>query len=174
MTRSRPGQLRLGRTTRRLVFLAHVILALGWLGVDVVIGVFTVTGFTSHDPNRVATSYLALETFAVPLLLMFGVGALGTGLLLTLASGWGVVRYWWVTVKLVINLLLSSLVLILLRPRVAAAAEQAARVDAMLRGWLGAVAWESAVPGIRVGGRVARGGADRRVQALGPYALGIA
>jgi purine-cytosine permease-like protein len=139
-------RLRLGRTTRRLILLTHLIAALGWLGVDVVIGVLAVTGFTADDPTRIAASYVALNTFAVPLLLIFGLSALGSGLLLSLGSRWGIVRYWWVTAKLIINLILSGLVLVALQPRVTAAAEQVAHVDATLHDRLGTIASDLLYP----------------------------
>lgn len=136
---NRRSRVRLSRTARRLALLAHLTAALGWLGVDVVIGVLAVTGFTSGDPAKVAASYLALDTFAVPLLLIFGLSAFASGLVLSLASGWGVIRHWWVTVKLAINVVLSSLVLVALQPRLDEAAEQAARADATLSDRLGGV-----------------------------------
>lgn len=135
--RDRAGRFHLGRRSRRLVLLAHLIAALGWLGVDVVLGVLAVTGFTSNDPARVAASYTALDAFAVPLLLIFGLGTLGSGLLLSIGSRWGVLRYWWVATKLVLNLALSSLVLILLQPRLTTAAGEARRVDPTLADRLG-------------------------------------
>jgi hypothetical protein len=138
--RSANRPFRLGRTARRLVLLVHLVAALGWFGVDVVLGVLAVTGFTSDDPGRVAASYLALDTFAVPLLLIFGLSTLGSGLLLSIGSGWGIIRYWWLTIKLVLNLALSGLVLILLQPRVVEAAEQAGRVDQTLRDRIGPIA----------------------------------
>lgn len=140
--------MRLGRTPRRVVLLAHLIAALGWLGVDVVIGWLAVTGFTSDDPARVAASYTALEAFAVPLLLVFGLGALGSGLLLGVSSRWGVVRHWWVAVKLVINLVLSGLVLVLLQPRLQEAAAQAVRVDATLGDRLGGIPLDLMFPAL--------------------------
>lgn len=126
------GRTRLGRRTRRLVLLIHLVAALGWLGVDAVLGVLAVTGFGSDEPIRIAASYLALDAFAVPLLLLFGLGTLGSGLLLSLAGRWGVLRYWWVATKLLINLVLTGLVLVLLQPRLAIAAEQSQRIDTTL------------------------------------------
>jgi hypothetical protein len=117
-------RLHLGRSTRRLVLLVHLACSLGWLGADVVVGVLAVTGFTSGDPFRVAAAYTALDTFAVPVLLVVGLGSLATGLLLGLASRWGVVRTRWVLVKLVLNLVLVTLVPVLLWPRVAEAARE--------------------------------------------------
>ena len=128
--RTRPG--RLTGPVRRLVRLAHLIAALGWIGVDVVFGVLAVTGFASEAPGTVAASYLALAIFAVPLLLLFGLTTLGTGLALSISSGWGVIRYWWLAAKLLINVVLSGLVLVLLEPRLATAGAEAARIDASL------------------------------------------
>lgn len=73
----RVSQFRLSGGARRLVLLAHLTLALGWLGVDVVVGVLAVTGFVSDDPAQVAASYTALNAFAVPVLLVFGLGTSG-------------------------------------------------------------------------------------------------
>lgn len=64
------------------------------------------------------------------MLLIFGLTALGSGLLLSIGSGLGVFRYWWVAVKLVINIVLSSLVLLALQPALAEAGTEAARIDA--------------------------------------------
>lgn len=137
-----PDQLsgfRLSRRARRLVLLTHLMLALGWLGADVVVGVLAVTGFVSDDPAQVAASYTALNTFAVPVLLIFGLGTLGSGVVLSLASRLGLIRHWWVLIKLLLNLGLSALVLILLQPRLTTAAEQATRIDQTLTDRLGTI-----------------------------------
>lgn len=138
-SRSRAGSFVLTGRMRRLTLLGHIIAALSWLGVDVAIGVLAITGFSSADPAVIAASYIALDVFAVPLLLIFGLSTLGLGLLLAAGSRWGIIRYWWVAAKLVINLVLSSLVLILLQPRLADAAAQSARIDASLRDRLGGI-----------------------------------
>ncbi|MCA1588399.1 MAG: hypothetical protein LC744_07050 [Chloroflexi bacterium] len=130
--RVRAGALRLRGSARRAIRLAHLVAALGWIGADVVVGVLAVTGFTSGDPGTVAASYIALHAFAVPVLLTFGLTALGSGLGLSVTSGWGIIRYWWVAAKLLINVVLSGLVLILLQPRLATASAAAVRVDVTL------------------------------------------
>ncbi|MBB3083593.1 hypothetical protein [Geodermatophilus sabuli] len=130
-------RLRLGRDTRRLVLLVHLVCSLGWLGADVVLGVLAVTAFTSADPSVVASSYTALRTFAVPVLLTLGLGSLGSGVLLGLASRWGVVRTRWVLVKLVINVVLVTLVPVLLQPQVAEVATLVRAADPVLAADLG-------------------------------------
>ena len=128
--RTRP--LRLTGPVRRVVRLAHLITALGWIGVDVVFGLLAITGFTSEDLGTVVACYRALDIFVVPLLLLFGLTTLGTGLVLSISSGWGVIRYWWVAAKLLINVILSGLVFFLLAPRLALAGVEATRIDSSL------------------------------------------
>ncbi len=140
-------RLHLGRSTRRAVLLVHLACSMGWLGADVVVAVLAVTAATSADPFLVASAYTALHTFAVPVLLTVGLGSLGTGLLLGLASRWGVVRTRWVLVKLLINLVLVALVPVLLQPQVAEAARLARRVDADLTERLGRIPVDLLFPG---------------------------
>ncbi|SDM54887.1 hypothetical protein SAMN05660642_02775 [Geodermatophilus siccatus] len=132
-------RLRLGRSARRVVLLVHLTASLGWFGADVVLGVLAVTGFVSDDPARVAACYTALDVFAVPVLLTLGLTSLASGLVLGLASRWGVVRTRWVLVKLVVNLVLVALVPVLLRPRLAEVAQQVRRVDVGLVERLGRI-----------------------------------
>src|SRR5690606_19427893 len=55
---------------------------------------------------------------------------LATGVVLGLGSKWGLVRYWWVAIKLVLNLVLTALVVVALRGEVAEQAELARRLAA--------------------------------------------
>ena len=125
-------RLRLGRSTRRAVLLIHLAASLGWFGADVVLGVLAVTGFGSDDSAGVAACYTAMHVFAVPVQLVLGLVSLASGLVLGLASRWGVVRTRWVLVKLVINLVLVALVPVLLQPRLTEVARQARQVDSGL------------------------------------------
>lgn len=138
---------RLTGSARRLLRLAHLVAASGWLGVDLVFAVLAVAGFTSDDPGTVAATYLALDVFAVPLFLLLGMSALVSGLALSIASGWGIIRYWWVAAKLAINVVLSLLVLVLLRPSLTLAAVEASRVDATLPARLDDVSLDLLFPG---------------------------
>lgn len=137
---STPATARPRRLTgrrRRFARLAHIIASCGWIGLDIAIGVLVVTALVSNEPGTVAASYTVLNILAVPLLLALGLTTLGTGLLLSVGSGLGVLRWWWVAVKLVINVILTSLVLIALRPELSEAAEQATLIDATLNDRLG-------------------------------------
>ena len=113
---------RLGRGMRRAVLTVHIVSAGAWIGIDVVLGVLVFTAMATSSVRTEALCYQALELFAVWPLFTAGVVSLISGIVLGLGSNYGLVRYWWVAVKLALNLLLSSLVLLALRPGVYEAA----------------------------------------------------
>jgi hypothetical protein len=115
---------RLAGRARKSVLVAHIASAGAWLGLDVVMGVLVFTAALTDSARTKAVAYQALEMFAVWPLLTLGLLCLASGVLLGLGSKYGLVRFWWVAVKLVLNVVLSSLVLVALRPAVIDAAER--------------------------------------------------
>jgi uncharacterized membrane protein len=111
----------LSANTRKVVLAVHIVAAGSWIGIDVVLAVFVFTAILTDDPSTAALAYRGLGLFAIWPLLGAGVLSLLTGLALGLGSKYGLVKYWWVAIKLVLNLLLSGLVLIALVPVVDAA-----------------------------------------------------
>ncbi len=106
------------RRTRQWLLLAHLVGAGGWIGVDVVLALFVLVALTTGDPTRRAMASQALGVFAIWPLFTMSLICLLSGLLLGLTSRYGLVRFWWLTIKLALNLLLSTLILVLLRPGV--------------------------------------------------------
>jgi hypothetical protein len=117
-----PLGFRLGRRARRAVLTAHIIAAGSWIGIDVVLAVLVFTARLTGSTATQALCYEALALFAVWPLLTAGVASLVTGVVLGLGTKYGLVRYRWVTVKLVINVALVTLIALALRPAVAEAA----------------------------------------------------
>lgn len=109
------------------MLIVHIASAGAWLGLDVAMAVFIFTALFTHDPDIQALCYLALEMFAVWPLFVTGLVCLVSGVILGVGSKWGLVRYWWVAIKFALNVVLTGLVLVALRPQVAESAEQARR-----------------------------------------------
>jgi hypothetical protein len=107
---------RLRGRTRKTVLVLHILAAAAWFGVDIMVAVFVLAGWFSGDDGVRAVAYQALGTFALWPMLVSGLTSLGTGVLLGLGSRYGLVRYWWVAVKLALNLVLCGLIIVLLRP----------------------------------------------------------
>jgi hypothetical protein len=107
---------RLGPRTRKGVLVVHIASAGAWFGIDVAMAVVIFTSLLSHDTGTRALCYQALDLFVVWPLFTAGIVCLVTGALLGLGSRYGLVRYWWVVTKLALNILLTGLVLVALRP----------------------------------------------------------
>lgn len=115
---------RLGPRTRKTVLLVHILAAGAWIGIDIVMAVFIFTALSTDDTATKAFCFQALDEFAVWPLLISGTVSLLTGILLGLGTRYGLVKYWWVAIKLVLNLILTGLVLVALAPEIALKAGQ--------------------------------------------------
>src|SRR4051794_1022173 len=107
---------RLGTRTRKLTLLVHLVSAGAWIGIDVMVAVLVGVGWFADDPARRGAAYQALGWFVVWPMLTAALVCLASGVVLGLGSKYGLVRYWWVAVKLVLNLVLSTLIVVALRP----------------------------------------------------------
>jgi hypothetical protein len=117
-------QWRLGARSRKGVLVVHIASAGAWIGIDVVMGVLVFTALLTDDDVTRALCYRALELFAVWPLIVTGLVCLASGVVLGLGTKWGLVRYWWVAIKLALNVVLVLLVAFALRPGVIEMAEQ--------------------------------------------------
>lgn len=100
----------------------HILGAGAWIGIDVVLGVMVFTAMLTNSTETEALCYRVLELFAVGPLITAGVLTLFSGVVLGLGTTYGLIRYWWVAVKLSLNVLLVGLVVFALRPGLAEAA----------------------------------------------------
>jgi hypothetical protein len=132
-TSTRPARLRfrLSRTPRRAVLVLHVLASAAWIGIDVLVAVLVVAGRVAPDVRTRGLAYEALGTFVVAPMLVAGLVCLVTGVVLGLGTPYGLVRSWWVLVKLVINVVLCTLIVVALAPGMA---EVAAHGQALVDG----------------------------------------
>jgi hypothetical protein len=101
---------------RKSMLLIHIVAAGAWIGIDVIVAVLVLTGRYAGSVATRSLAYQALATFVVWPMLISGLVSLGTGIVLGLGTKWGLVRYWWVAVKLVLNLVLCTLIVLVLQP----------------------------------------------------------
>jgi hypothetical protein len=98
--------------------LLHIVCGVGWMGADIVLFILLSTGLTTDDGAVAAACYRAVSVFvpiAVPAL---SLGMLATGLVLGWGTRWGLLRYWWVLVKLALATVMVVLVFVSLLPGV--------------------------------------------------------
>jgi hypothetical protein len=116
----------IGRITRKTTLLVHLLSGGAWIGIDVLVAVLVLAGMFARDTATRGLAYQALGTFVAWPMLVSGLVCLLSGLLLGLGTPYGLVRFWWVAVKLVINLLLCILILVLLMPSMPEVADHGA------------------------------------------------
>lgn len=114
---------------RKGVLVAHIVAAGAWIGLDVMLGVLVFTPLLTSDTAVAALCYQAMPLLFWPILLS-GLTSLATGVVLGLGTHHGLVRHWWVLVKLGLNIVLTSLVVVLLGPGMDEAAEAGRRLAA--------------------------------------------
>jgi hypothetical protein len=108
-------RFRLSARTRKIVLLTHIAAAGAWLGMDLVLGLLVVTAFTAGALQASAAA-ASIASFTTWPLITVGLLTLATGVLLGVGSKYGLVRSWWVLVKLVLNVVLVALVMLVLAP----------------------------------------------------------
>jgi hypothetical protein len=107
--------------TRKLWLVLHIGSSSVWIGVDVLVAVLVGVGLLGGDPARRGLALQALGTFVWWPMFAAALISLITGVVLGWGTRWGLIRYWWVLVKLVLNVALCTLILVALRPTMPAA-----------------------------------------------------
>jgi hypothetical protein len=103
---------------RKAVLVLHVICGIGWMGVDIALLVLLITARTTSDPALVISGFNAIRMIVPVAVPPLSLGILLTGIVLGLGTRWGLVRYWWVLIKLLLSLVMTILVFMSLIPGV--------------------------------------------------------
>lgn len=121
---------------RKLGLTAHITFSLGWFGAVVAFLTLAITGLTSQNSQLVASCYLSMDLISWFVILPACFGTLLTGLVQSLGTQWGLFRYYWVLVKLILTIIATVVLLLHMQPisYMADAVIGAALSDSELRG----------------------------------------
>jgi hypothetical protein len=111
---------------RRLALTAHVTTSVAWLGAVACFLALAVIGLISARPLEVQAAYLAMEMVCWAVIVPLSLLSPATGIAQSLWTPWGLVRHYWVLVKLLVTLPCTAILLLHMLPttRLAAAAAQ--------------------------------------------------
>lgn len=109
---------------RKLTLTAHVGVSVGWLGAVLAYLALAIAAVASGDPALVRAAFLSMELIGWFVIVSCAFGALLTGIVQGLLTPWGVLRHWWVVVKLVLTVL-ATIVLVKHMPTVSRVAADA-------------------------------------------------
>lgn len=98
--------------TRKLALTLHVFSSVGWLGAVTASAGLAIVGLASSDLVMVRSAFVILEPLGWFVLVPLAAASLVTGLLQGTLSSWGIVRHWWVVMKLGLNVACLGILLL--------------------------------------------------------------
>jgi uncharacterized membrane protein len=114
---------RLSGRLRKTILVLHIVAGGSWFGLDVAMAVLVFTAISTDAAAVRAHTLQSLKLVTVWPMLSAALLSLITGVLLGVGSKYGLVRYWWVAIKLGLNLILATLVVTALRGEVDSAVD---------------------------------------------------
>lgn len=102
-------------SARKLVLTLHVISSLGWLGSTCAFIALAIAGLTSDDPGLVRGVYLVAEPVTWWVIVPMALVSLGSGVVQSLITTWGLVRHYWVVMKLIITVFAAFVLMLYTR-----------------------------------------------------------
>jgi len=101
---------------RKAALTAHVTSSVGWLGAVAGWLALAVAGLNSNNAQTVRAAYLAMELTAWFIIVPLSLASPLTGLVSSLGTRWGLIRHYWVLVKLLITIPATVLLLVHMQP----------------------------------------------------------
>jgi hypothetical protein len=100
---------------RRGLLVAHIAASVGWLGAIAASLALAVVALVTTDPAVIGAVHRVLEPLGWAALVPFSLAALATGVVQSLVSPWGLIRHYWVLIKLVLNVFAVAVLLLYMR-----------------------------------------------------------
>jgi hypothetical protein len=97
---------------RRFTYTTHVTTSVGWIGAVLVFLALAAIGLSSPDERTVRGAYLVMAPAAWFVLVPLAHASLVSGIMMSLGTAWGLFRYYWVVLKLVITAFSTVILLI--------------------------------------------------------------
>jgi hypothetical protein len=118
--------MQMSNSVRRFALTAHVTTSVGWIGAVACFLALAVAGLMSPRPVEVQAAYVAMELVCWAVIVPLSLLSPATGVAQSLWTPWGLVRHYWVLVKLLVTLPCTAVLLLHMLPttRLAAAAAQ--------------------------------------------------
>jgi hypothetical protein len=101
---------------RKFALTTHVTSSVGWLGAAAVFLALAIAGMTGQDAQLMRAAYLAMELTTWIVILPLAILSLLSGVVSSLGTNWGLFRYYWVSLKLLITILATIVLLVHMQP----------------------------------------------------------
>lgn len=97
---------------RKLLLTLHVVTSVGFIGAVAAFLALAVAGASSTDPALLSAAYLGMNLITWPVIVPLASASLLLGVLQSLGTPWGLFRYYWVILKLVLTVVAIAVLLV--------------------------------------------------------------
>ena len=97
---------------RKLSLTVHIATSLGWLGAVAAFLALAIVGLATEDLQSARAAYLATEIVSWLVIVPLSFAALLSGLVQSWGTAWGLLRHYWVTIKLLLTTLATIVLLV--------------------------------------------------------------
>lgn len=97
---------------RKTALLIHIASSVGWIGAVMAFLALAITGYGTADQWTMRAAYTTMEIIGWTALVPLSVLTLVTGVLQGLGTQWGVIRHYWVLMKLLITVVSTAILLL--------------------------------------------------------------
>lgn len=116
-------------SVRRFALSVHLTCSVGWIGAVIAYLGLGIAATSSASPATVRGAWVAMEIIGWYVLVPLALGSWATGLVMSIGTRWGLLRYYWVLVAFALTTL-AVVVLILHMPDVSSVADAVATAEA--------------------------------------------
>jgi len=97
---------------RKFNLTAHVVSSVAWLGAVAAFLALSIAGLVSRDPDIVRGAYVSMNLIGLFVIVPLSLAALLTGFVQSMGTEWGLIRHYWISLKLALTI--GSVLLLLL------------------------------------------------------------
>jgi hypothetical protein len=100
----------------KLTLTSHITFSVGWFGAVVVFLIFAIIGLNTHNEQQMRSAYLAMEMSAWFVIVPFALASLITGIIQAIGTKWGLLKHYWIAVKLFLTTFSTIILILHLKP----------------------------------------------------------
>jgi hypothetical protein len=101
---------------RKLILVSHVTTSVGWLGAVACFLALALVGPLSTNDAVARAAYVAMDIVGWLVVVPFAFLSLGTGVVQSLGTQWGLLRHYWVAIKLFLTVFATAVLLLHMYP----------------------------------------------------------
>jgi len=101
---------------RKFGLMAHITFSIGWFGAIAGFLALAIAGLTSESSQIIVSSYISMDMISWFVIIPACLGTLLTGIIQSLGTQWGLFRYYWVVVKVVLTIVATVVLLLHMQP----------------------------------------------------------